>query len=612
MLEFLLYFTLIVSILVTLAFTVIALVFVLPECCKWLKDYLQQLWPRLLSFLRSFGVVRLFFNCWKYFRNSGRKLPSFEFPPKVHSLLLPLVSRGVDVITQSKEKLSTWRSSLRDFLQKVSPAFSKDCLPHFCHNLRMDLVWGLSIAVLMLFFHGIPIVKKFEEMAMDGVMSIHKNLIPPPKEEKFPAFVALDIDNDTYKEWNEPLLTPRNHLTQLIKGAVDGGARLVIVDINLSRETPMEISQIECSNISKGHPFDQELLGYLEKHNEECQKKSKEKECPIIIFARDLSSDSVDASIATIRQKEFLSAVVNEKSKPYLLWGSPLFIRSALEQNVRHWSLWQRVVIGQQVELIPSMELLAAARIANPSSSGDAIIKSLNDELEKQTEKSSDQMEIGNLKIPIEKGIHQYQRIMYRFSWSVPDPETGEESPVLPRRVCDEDHINDCGEENFRLYSIDIKTFLENREKSGKDYLTNLMAGKVVIIGGSYYDGTDIHQTPIGTMPGYMVIVNAIYSLLNDDMRPLSPAWKLLIEALLITLMSLLLTCSSSILGKLFSTVIIIFILLAISVLLFESGFWLDFVLPLFGVLVHQFHDLNHQFHKLQCRIEELENTKKS
>ena len=59
------------------------------------------------------------------------------------------------------------------------------------------------------------------------------------EQQKAHAFVWLDIDKYTYKEWNKPPYTPRNKLLDLIKFSVDvdHGAKLVIVDINLTHTT---------------------------------------------------------------------------------------------------------------------------------------------------------------------------------------------------------------------------------------------------------------------------------------------------------------------------------------------------------------------------------------
>jgi hypothetical protein len=51
------------------------------------------------------------------------------------------------------------------------------------------------------------------------------------------------------------------------------------------------------------------------------------------------------------------------------------------------------------------------------------------------------------------------------------------------------------------------------------------VAGRIVIIGGSFADGRDIYGTPIGPMPGAFLLVNSVYSLLHArELRHL-PEW---------------------------------------------------------------------------------------
>jgi hypothetical protein len=48
--------------------------------------------------------------------------------------------------------------------------------------------------------------------------------------------VFIDINNETYKSWNEPLITPRDKLAELINAAYRGGAKVIVVDILLEKK----------------------------------------------------------------------------------------------------------------------------------------------------------------------------------------------------------------------------------------------------------------------------------------------------------------------------------------------------------------------------------------
>ena len=118
---------------------------------------------------------------------------------------------------------------------------------------------------------------------------------------------------------------------------------------------------------------------------------------------------------------------------------------------------------------------------------------------------------------------------------------------------------------------------------------TSWLAGRVAVIGSSYDDSRDIHITPIGEMPGIMILVNAIHSFwLNGEIKPLPILTKLLVQVLLIVLMSLAFARFKSFWGMVVSGGVVILAILPVSFLVFRYGLWLDFALPLLAVQLHE------------------------
>ena len=98
-----------------------------------------------------------------------------------------------------------------------------------------------------------------------------------------------------------------------------------------------------------------------------------------------------------------------------------------------------------------------------------------------------------------------------------------------------------------------------------------------------------MYATPVGDMPGAMVIVNAIDSLrAHGQLAPPSLMVKLLVEALLIILMSLVFARFSSVLGLLVSGAAVLVLLIPFSFYFFQWGVWVDFSLPLLAVQLHE------------------------
>jgi len=487
------------------------------------------------------------------------------------------------------------------------------CLPHFCHHLTIDLSIGMAIALVILYFHNYPFLLDIEDAGMDWVMQIRQKQIPSIQEKNIPPFVVLDIDENTHKEWKEPLFTPRRHLKNLIQAAVKGEARLVIVDIDLSQKTPTE--GLELPKGFERHPYDQELLDYLQSYVTSCKTPQGNSTCPLIILARNFYLDSPENLLLKPRIG-FLEENLKQP-EPYIQWASALFY-SSHDQSVRRWSLWQPTCLrpegGRELktEITPSMELLAAVLIRNNSTPQESH-KMLAIALEPfkpvdcaNTEYDFPRVEeivsIGELKINTDiKGIHQ--RIVYSMPWL----ENGK-PPVLPHPVCSE---GKCDAGNPPILTI-FPAHPFAQSDFPEEALKQNFKDKVVVIGGSYRGGSDIHKTPLGEMPGYMIVINAVHSLLQYEMiKTLPSIAKLSIEALLIICMSFMLVCFHSLWGMIFAGVVVIFVLLPGSIVLFNYGVWLDFALPLVAVLIHQFHHLHNELkelEKLRCHNKSPEN----
>jgi CHASE2 domain-containing sensor protein len=114
---------------------------------------------------------------------------------------------------------------------------------------------------------------------------------------------------------------------------------------------------------------------------------------------------------------------------------------------------------------------------------------------------------------------------------------------------------------------------------------------QVVVIGASFKESRDIYATPIGQMPGAMVIVNAINSLYeHGPIKKPELYWIIPIEIVLIAIMSVAFAWFDSFLAMLISSITVIMIMLPLSFYLFKYGVWLNFVIPLFIVDLYEIY----------------------
>ena len=461
---------------------------------------------------------------------------------------------------------------MSNFFQGIKSFFSVtgkrwQSLSLFSRNLVINLFWGLSVVFVLWLFSDSPWLMEAEDASMDWLMRMEKNIIPSIRENNIPSVVVLDIDNQTFHHWGEPLFISRQRLINLIDAAVRAKARLVIVTLDVSQEAPVEGSQL--------HPDDEALKTYLANYIAKCQNEKKDMSaCPPIILGRSFSAQS---NYIPILQTGFLDEVVAQ-GVPYVQWASRQFY--PVEHNVvRRWKLWQPVCTSdKQPMVVPSIELLAMSFVKENCITWDVqnVLQQLfqpkncdNDITQLLHEES---LELCDLPINTKDRWGINQRIMYRVPWLVNDYP-----PSLPYLVTDE-----TGSQVLRTLSA--QSFTESTPQARLKALAN----NVVVIGTSYHEGQDVHLTPLGDMPGTLVFVNALHSLLQYEKIDLHSIADMLTMMLLIVIMSIAIRIFPSFKGVIISGVLIIFGLLPLTMIIFHYGMWFNFALPLIVIIVYR------------------------
>jgi CHASE2 domain-containing sensor protein len=111
---------------------------------------------------------------------------------------------------------------------------------------------------------------------------------------------------------------------------------------------------------------------------------------------------------------------------------------------------------------------------------------------------------------------------------------------------------------------------------------------KVVVIGGSADLSRDTYPTPLGDMPGAVILINSIDSLVHHrQLHHLPRMAEFAIAAVLIVAVSVCFASLQHVWAYLLSCVVTVFALLPLSLVGFHRGYWLDFTLPLIAVQLH-------------------------
>ncbi|SVD86106.1 uncharacterized protein METZ01_LOCUS438960, partial [marine metagenome] len=117
----------------------------------------------------------------------------------------------------------------------------------------------------------------------------------------------------------------------------------------------------------------------------------------------------------------------------------------------------------------------------------------------------------------------------------------------------------------------------------------SLLKDRIVVIGGSFAENRDNYLTPIGMMPGAMILINAMHSLLQYGQMERPSPWLLYgLELVLILIASVIFALTETFAAKLISGLVTLILLLPLTFSFFKYGLWLDFALPLLGVQIHE------------------------
>lgn len=446
-----------------------------------------------------------------------------------------------------------WIKKLLHWLAKAVPARIKARWSRLAQNKRHILVnmsIGLSLSLFLNVFHVVPWLHEKEEKALDWVIAMNvgtPNGLGPSSDRPEHLYAFVDLDEWTYRAWGEPLFTPRTKLAELIADVVAAQPSLVIVDIELDRPNRDAPAQdVELQHTLAGLPAG-----------------------PPVILVKSLRPSLKPSTLPEPRQS-FLDQTVAASNRLY--WASPTFLRDD-SQSIRRWKIAVCAEQSQKPTLLPSVQLLAYALLSHGP--GGNLIGELTTQLEKNNEVCSGAAQGG-------------QGSLVLGGQSFPLDEEGQENRILysMKQGIAPQMVQVGPEERPLFVSVPAQAILSGGAGTS---LQDTLHDRVVIIGGSFADSFDIHKTPLGNMPGAIIILNSLRSLFTYGVDH-HPSWivSTLIEVGLITLMTFFFIWFNSFWGMLLSGVIIIVILLPASILAFRYGVWLDFAIPLAAVQIHR------------------------
>lgn len=337
---------------------------------------------------------------------------------------------------------------------------------------QMTLVIFVLAAVFMISGLGSKIMDTHDSFAKTDRLAAISLILSGVSGNALPV-TLLDVDDATRKAWGSRGTTPHAALAELMRMSSAGGARGILVDFDLTLETPGAPADPAMFAFLQNYPADAPILMLVRK----------------ISFARaaDGSGDSLMAASAAPSSYDLAAS-----GKPNIIWVTTLN-QIGSDRSVRQVRLWQTVCDGASGVAYPSAALVTAGTLTPGTNHGEEVRTFLEWRV---TVECGGAMEAGPAWPPAQA---QAAYLPYVFGDDAA-------SPALVK-------IKSGGRDTVALRRISasrLVKYADGRAAPAGEVDRDPFEGRVAVIGASYTESPDIHETPLGTMPGSVILANSI------------------------------------------------------------------------------------------------------
>ena len=477
--------------------------------------------------------------------------------------------------------------------------------PHNRHWL-INIAIGVVIDVALHLIHPVTL----ENMALDSMMRVHALIDPAPPPGRMPPrqiFVNVDAATWRDKDWGggEPYRAPREAMVKLIETAFNHGAQQVVLDILVeggSADRPPDLHEDQ--------KFADGLTRLLTNGNFGAGKQLvlvRSLRDPLQQLALDQDRTPISLpypALSEVRESPLVDEVVN-KSNGRMVVAAPYFVYSS-DRVLRDWQLLKVVCQRKAQEsngvlrVVPSVQVLVATR-----------------HLGLPTDQMPPQPDAGCIPFPQQELDHLPWRGELSDLQQVADKQEHEASVhywealrAAVRRATGNEHKQgvELGQAAFHAHELGNRVLFRSGETFQSDpyfdqiparlllqgaldekRLASMLTGRVAVIGQSYVEAGDRHDTPMGRVSGSVVLLNAIDSMVRSPLIQEPSAWITLpISFLVIVVVGYVFSRWNSARGPLISTILLVPVLAFASFYFFTYGVWLDFAGPLIGIWLHR------------------------
>lgn len=423
-------------------------------------------------------------------------------------------------------------------MQKEKIKFYKN--KHFYINI----VIGLSIAIASHFIENTRLGIKTLDYIFDLYIANESDKAQENVhlEETYKNFskdiVIVDIKYANYKQWEFPLVTPRDVLAKIISLADSSGAKIIIPDFFFDYH--------DYKTPEKDDSLRHVLTQIANRNNTK------------IIFPNTIGIDG------RLKPNIFNDLIENNEKFYYAL---PTVVASSHDGVVRYaedYDFYIKSIENKDsiYSKILSVPLMVSKLINNANSNKKEL--GVEGSVEKGNNTTKILTEISEKK---EAENYLYNKRI-RFL-------------IVPGREDDN---------AVRTGNIPVEQYFQI-----DNIIPQYLKGKIILIGTSNPESTDNHVTPIGTIPGMYILGNAINTeIMHLNPKEVSLFIKLSVEFIVIIIASFLFLLFHELVAQIIASAIILIVLGSINYYIFYNyGVFINFILP---VLVMGFHRIISEF----------------
>lgn len=339
-------------------------------------------------------------------------------------------------------------------------------------NRTLSLVITVIAAAFMLSGLGSAIMDTHDSFTQTDRLAAISQIISGVPDNAVPV-TLLDVDDATRQSWKSIGVTPHPALAELVSTAARGGAKGILLDFDLALDTPSTPADEQLFTVIRDYPAGAPVLMLVRR----------------IGFTKSAKVDDTGL-VASALATPYDAAV---QGKANVIWVTTLNEIGA-DRAVRQIRLWQTVCEGAVGHAYPSPALVTAALLAGDTPKADALKAFLDNRVAADC---GDQAVKDGAWPPMKQQLAQLPYVFGNDATSparlrITAPGGGE--TVALRRISAGKLVKYDGGKAAPAGEIDSDPF--------KD--------RVAVIGASYTESTDVHETPLGTMPGSVILANSI------------------------------------------------------------------------------------------------------